>query len=66
MYKYKAAYIGGTEHVFGVYQDADNSHELYSTPQLWVIITDHLFYHQVDQQVLLNGGKCQINNAFYL
>ena len=50
-------HIDGGEHVLWVDQGPEQAHQLNSTSQLRVRVTDHLFYDHVDQQHVLGSRE---------
>lgn len=45
--------ISGCQHVLRVNESSEQSHQLYSSSQLWVRVTNHLLDHYIYQQDIL-------------
>lgn len=46
-------YIGGSQHVLRVDERPEQAHQLDSSSQLWVRVTDHLLDHDIYKQNIL-------------
>lgn len=47
------AYIGGSQHILRVDECPEQTHQLDSSPQLWVRVTNHLLNHNIYQENIL-------------
>lgn len=52
--------VGGRQHVLGVDEGTEETHELHGSAQLGIRVADHLLYHQVYQQNILDKHKQRI------
>lgn len=56
------AYVGGGQHVLGVHQRAEQTHQLHGAAQLGVRVTDHVLDDQVDEKDVLRRGQAASQN----
>lgn len=57
-----SAYIGCGQHVLGVNQSSQQPHQLHSSPQLRIRVADHLLYHHVDEEDVLQENPKQTHH----